>query len=173
MQGKFRVVGVGGTFDELHKGHRVLLKKAFELGDFVLIGLCTDEFAEKLRKNHEIASYEDRLNELKHFLESQGLLEKARIIPLSDAYGPTVTNSQIEALVVSEETEPVARIINAIRKENGLRPLEVFVIKMVPAENHTPISSTRIRHGEIDREGRLLKKQTAGFLKMTGSSSQI
>ena len=47
---KFETVVVGGTFDEFHKGHRVLLTKAFEIGKRVLIGLCTDEFVKKLRK---------------------------------------------------------------------------------------------------------------------------
>ncbi|MEM2673784.1 MAG: adenylyltransferase/cytidyltransferase family protein, partial [Candidatus Bathyarchaeia archaeon] len=40
---RFRVVAVGGTFDELHKGHKTLLMTAFEHGENVLIGLCTDE----------------------------------------------------------------------------------------------------------------------------------
>ena len=159
MKRKFRVVGVGGTFDELHKGHRVLLEKAFEVGDLVWIGLSTDEFARKLQKNHEISSYESRLNELKSFLVKKGLLSKAKITPLEDPYGPAVTSREIEAIVVSSETEVGARKINLLRMKRGLPPLEVIVIDMVPAENHVPISTTRIRRGEIDREGYLLKRR--------------
>ena len=78
---KFRKVAVGGTFDELHKGHKVLLMKAFEISERVLIGLCTDEFARKLGKPHLTAPYAERLKELKAFLSGLGLMEKAEIIP--------------------------------------------------------------------------------------------
>jgi pantetheine-phosphate adenylyltransferase len=155
---KFNVVGLGGTFDELHKGHRALLLKAFAVGTHVQIGLCTDEFARKLRKNHEIASYEERLRELKDFLQNMGFLDRAEIIPIADSYGTAVTDRNIEAIVVSRETEPVAHKINVKRKEKGLPVLDIIVIGMVPAENHVAISTTRIRKGEIDREGRLLEK---------------
>ncbi|MEM2110667.1 MAG: phosphopantetheine adenylyltransferase [Candidatus Bathyarchaeia archaeon] len=155
---QFNVVAVGGTFDELHKGHRALLMKAFESGDSVWIGLCTDEFAKKIRKNHEIAPYDVRLKELRRFLKDMRVLHRAKIIPLSDAFGPSVTSEAIKSIVVSRETEPRACELNTIRKRNGLPPLDVIVIDMVLAQNHIPISTTRIRHGEIDREGRLLKK---------------
>lgn len=158
MKRRFRVVGVGGTFDELHRGHRALLEKAFEIGDLVWIGLSTDEFAQKLRKEHKIAHYQDRMEELKRFLEERGLSSRAKITPLGDPYGPAATSREIEAIVVSRETEPAARRINLLRRKNRLRPLEVIVIDMVPAENHVPISTTRIRQGEIDREGRLLRE---------------
>jgi pantetheine-phosphate adenylyltransferase len=153
---KFNVVGLGGTFDELHKGHRALLLKAFAVGTHVQIGLCTDEFAQKLRKNHEIASYEERLRELKDFLQNMSFSDRAEIIPIADSYGTAVTDRNLEAIVVSRETEPVAHKINEKRIEKELSPLKIIVIDMVPAENHVSISSTRIRHGEIDREGRLL-----------------
>jgi pantetheine-phosphate adenylyltransferase len=154
---RFSIVGLGGTFDELHKGHRALLRKAFAVGTHVQIGLCIDEFARKLTKNHEIASYEDRLKELKELLQDMGFLDRAEIIPLADPYGPAVTDGKIEAIVVSRETEHVAHVINAKRQEKGLPALEIIVIDMVPAENHVAISTTRIRNGKIDREGRLLK----------------
>jgi pantetheine-phosphate adenylyltransferase len=154
---KFDAVAVGGTFDEFHKGHRALLMKAFEVGNHVLIGLCTDEFAKELRKPHEVAAYEERLKELKEFLEKLGVLDRAEIIPLHDPYGPTLSNSNLDAIVVSEETEPRAHEINEKRMAKGLPPLNIIVIRMVPAENHVSISTTRIRRKEIDREGHLLK----------------
>jgi len=156
MHKKFKVVAVGGTFDEFHKGHRALLSKAFEVGKSVLIGLCTNEFVKRMRKPHPVDCYEKRLRELKEFLKSQGWLERAKIIPLNDRYGVTLSGGCIEALVVSRETEPTALEINEKRKAKGLPPLEIVVIDMVPSENHVPISTTRIRRGEIDREGRLL-----------------
>lgn len=156
----FRVVGVGGTFDELHKGHKALLRAAFNCGERVIIGLTTDRFARSLRKNHEIAPYEVRLRNLMRFLEEMGVSERARVIPLDDPYGPAASSQELEAIVVSRETEPKAREINVIRRERGLRPLEIIVIDMVLAEDSIPISTTRIKRGEIDHEGRLLRRET-------------
>ena len=149
-------MAVGGTFDEFHKGHRALLIKAFELGEQVLIGLCSDEFVKKLDKPHVTAPYEQRLEELKNFLREHDFLERAKIVPLNDVYGVTLSKGCVEALVVSKETELTAFKINEKRKELGLRPLDVTIIEMVPSENHAPISTTRIYRREIDREGHLL-----------------
>jgi len=154
---KFDLVAVGGTFDEFHKGHRALLTKAFEVGNHVLVGLCADEFAKELRKPHEVATYEERLKELKEFLKKLGVLDRAEIVPLHDPYGITLSNTSLNAIVVSKETEPRAHEINRKRVAKGLPSLNVVVIRMVPAENHVSISTTRIRRKEIDREGYLLK----------------
>jgi pantetheine-phosphate adenylyltransferase len=153
------MVAVGGTFDELHKGHRALLLKAFEVGEKVLVGLSSDEFAKNLgrEKNHAIACYDKRLAELKEFLKRHNFLERAEIIPLHDAYGVTLSQEGLDALVVSRETEYMAQEINKKREKKSLAPLNIVVIELVPAENYVPISTTRIRRGEIDREGHLLK----------------
>jgi len=156
MEKKFETVAVGGTFDLFHSGHLALLIKSFEVGNRVLIGLCSDDFLKKLRKPHRIASYAQRLEELKSFLRQNGLLERAEITPLNDAYGVTLSDERIDAIVVSEETEPRARIINEKRKSLGMPPLPIVTVKMVLSEDHYPISSTRIWFEEIDREGHLL-----------------
>jgi len=157
MKRKFSTVLVGGTFDEFHRGHRALIKKAYESGERVLLGLSSDQLTRELRKNHRIATYEERLEELRKFLKSEGVLDRVKIVPLDTPYGITLSTTIADALVVSEETEPVGKEINKKRKASGIAPLKLVVIRMVPAEDCVPISSTRIRHGEIDREGHLTR----------------
>jgi pantetheine-phosphate adenylyltransferase len=156
MERRFETVAVGGTFDLFHSGHRALLMKAFEVGNRVLIGLCSDDFVKKMRKPHGIASYAKRLEELKNLLLKKGLLDRAEIMPLDDAYGITLSDKRIDAIVVSEETEPRAHKINEKRKSMGMAPLPIVIVSMVLSEDHYPISSTRIWFEEIDREGHLL-----------------
>jgi pantetheine-phosphate adenylyltransferase len=158
MQMKLGVVAVGGTFDELHKGHRTLLLRAFDIGEQVKIGLCSDGFVKKMSKPHVTASYDERLKELEALLRQKGLYARAQIFRIDDPYGVTLSDRSIEAIIVSRETESTALLINKKRKELGLPPLRVVVIDMVPSDNHVPISTTRIRCGEIDREGHLLKE---------------
>ncbi|MGL4688208.1 MAG: glycerol-3-phosphate cytidylyltransferase [Fusobacteriaceae bacterium] len=48
-----------GTFDLLHWGHINLLKRAKELGDYLIVALSTDEFNE-LKHKESYHSYEER-----------------------------------------------------------------------------------------------------------------
>lgn len=55
-----------GTFDLLHYGHINLLKRAKELGDYLVVGLSTDEFNLNEKNKKCYFSYEQR----KQLLES-------------------------------------------------------------------------------------------------------
>jgi pantetheine-phosphate adenylyltransferase len=154
---KFKKVAVGGTFDELHRGHKALINRAFEAGETVLIGLSSDAFVAKMGKPHNTASYEERRKELQAFLRGSSFAKEFEIVPLDDPFGSTISSEGLEALIVSQETLPTAIIINEKRERAGFAPLAIITVGMIPAENYKPISTTRIRSGEIDRNGHIIK----------------
>ena len=49
-----------GTFDLLHYGHINLLRRARELGDYLVVGLSTDEFNWNEKRKKCYFSYEER-----------------------------------------------------------------------------------------------------------------
>ena len=49
-----------GTFDLLHYGHINLLKRAKELGDYLIVALSTDEFNLKEKNKQSYFNYEQR-----------------------------------------------------------------------------------------------------------------
>ncbi len=153
----FRGVALGGTFDFIHEGHVALLSKAFEIGDQVIIGLSTDEFA-KRRGKTTVHGYSERMEKLRRFLQRHydGMFE---IRALSDYFGPVILEEKIDAIVVSEETAQRGREVNQLRRKRGLPELKVVVVGLVLAEDGDRISTERIRKGEIDEQGHLLGKK--------------
>ncbi|MDD3754800.1 MAG: phosphopantetheine adenylyltransferase [Methanobacterium sp.] len=149
---KYGKVAVGGTFDKFHEGHRLLIEKAFQIGENVLIGVTSDEFG---GLKGEIEPCDVRMSNLNLLLKDRSNYYLAR---LEEHYGPTVDDPTIDAIVVSPETEPTAQKINQIRHNKGMNSLEIITIGMVLAQDGKPISSSRIRRGEIDPNGKIIKE---------------
>ena len=146
-------IAVGGTFDPLHAGHKALLAKAAELsrGGELLVGLTSNEMVRN--KSHDVADYRQRFEDVLDFIRSQGI--EPIIVRLDDPYGPTI-HENFDQIVVSPETHPIALKINSIRRKNGLEPLKIVLVDYILAEDGLPISSTRIKKGEIDASGHVL-----------------
>ncbi len=144
---RFRVAALGGTFDHLHDGHRLLIETAFKVAERVLIGLTMDELLETKEHKEHIQSYETRQETLIQFVSSITNPDNLLITPLRDPYGPTTTNKEIEVLVLSAEPKviPNANKINEIRRENGLPPLVFVIIPLLTDESGQKISSSMIR----------------------------
>jgi pantetheine-phosphate adenylyltransferase len=155
---RFKTLALGGTFDILHKGHEKTLMEAFSLSEKVLIGLSTDSLIKSMGKRHEVNPYEKRKRVLENFLHERGLDGRFEIIPINHRWGVAHELKNLDAIMVSKETYPIALEINKVRRQKGLKKLEIVVLEKLLAENGKPISSTRIRAGEIDREGHVLKK---------------
>jgi pantetheine-phosphate adenylyltransferase len=153
-------VMVGGTFDPLHDGHKRLLDRSFDLAGpdgHVVIGLTTDTFAS--RKVHPIHPFAARKAELEAYIARKGNPSSWMIEPLNDRFGSAI-ESDFDAIVVSEETLPVAVEINKERRNQGKRKVDIHQISCVLAEDGRWISSTRIYRGEIDIHGHMLSGKT-------------
>jgi pantetheine-phosphate adenylyltransferase len=158
MKEKYDLVATGGTFDVIHVGHLALLSKAFEVGKKVIIGVSSDAFVSIAKANNKLNhNYEERVSNLKEKIEEKFGNVTYEISKLDDVYGPTVIYGHVEAIVSSTETAVNGHLINEIRSRNGLKPLNIISVNMIRAEDGYPISSTRIRKGEIDSSGKLLK----------------
>ncbi len=155
MGKKYKKVVVGGTFDRLHLGHKALLRKAFEVGEYVYVGLTSDEMIREKPHADKILPYEIRLKDLIKFFEVNGY-SNYRIIKINTAIGFAGDMKSLEAIVVSEETYKGALIVNRARKEKGLKPLEIVTIGLVRSSLGAKISSSLIRAGLIDPFGRPL-----------------
>jgi pantetheine-phosphate adenylyltransferase len=156
---KLNLVATGGTFDYIHIGHIKLLSTAFEISDHVIIGLTSDRFVKRYKLTSNIKNnYLRRLFNLKKYISLNFKDANYTILKLEDEFGPVISSSQIQAIIVSEETLVKVKQINKIRISNCLEPLRVIVVEIAKSSDGKPISSTRIRNGEIDEKGQILKK---------------
>ncbi len=152
---KFSLIAMGGTFDIIHRGHLTLLENAFEISDKVLIGLTSDEFVQKKGKT-PIHKYDERLKNLISIIFHKFPNTNFEISQLNNDFGPAVLEKDVQALIVSDETNDQGNVLNKLRTERNLPPVEVIVVPMFLAKDGVRISSTRIKNSEIDSDGNLL-----------------
>ncbi|KAJ3180640.1 hypothetical protein HDU87_001753 [Geranomyces variabilis] len=150
-------VAMGGTFDHLHGGHKILLTAAVWLTRQRLVCGVMDLDPPRLAKKKGakyIESLDTRIDAVKRFLN---LIRREQlqydIVPIADEYGPTRTDPNIQAIIGSLETKRGCEAVNTLRAENGLCALDVFTIdvissssaKVQPSAMEDKISSTAIR----------------------------
>ncbi|MHA1671367.1 MAG: pantetheine-phosphate adenylyltransferase [Promethearchaeota archaeon] len=139
-------VGMGGTFDHLHDGHKSLILTGLSLSEKVVIGLASDNLLTKKKFRSKIESYHERLEKLTLYISEISQSSKVEIIKLEDPYGPPINEEDYEGIIVSQETYEGALKINQIREEKGFKPLIIVVIPLIQdKKKKNKISSTSIR----------------------------
>ena len=76
------------------------------------------------------------MSAVKDFLEDVDPSLTYEVVPISDMYGPTKDDPNMDLLVVSEETIRGGAKVNEIRLQRGLPKLDVHVVKIMQDQNH-------------------------------------
>lgn len=198
------IVAVGGTFDHIHAGHKLLLTATALLlqptivpsapDRRLIVGITGDELLKNKKYAEYLNSWKKRQEDVVDFLLSilcfncpllvgdvkivhrdepgpngRAVLTKVQkcsvvieCVEIQDPFGPTITDGDISALVVSRETRSGGQAVNEKRAEHNWRALEVFEVDVIDAldvdgdaggteDFSSKISSTEIRRQKAEK----------------------
>lgn len=123
---------VGGTFSLLHEGHKLLLRTAAEYSCSLLVGVTSDAYA-SVHKTHPVEPFSARVEAVLGFLNEVDPKLGVSVVEISDAYGPSVEDSEADCIFVSEETIYGAFLVNLARRIRGLSPLRIYSVEILTA----------------------------------------
>ncbi|XP_022196494.1 bifunctional coenzyme A synthase [Nilaparvata lugens] len=129
-------VVLGGTFDRLHTGHKILLSEAvLHCQKKITVGVTDSEMLKTKKLWELIEPTEVRIKNVREFLQEIEPRLEYEVVSISDMYGPTKDDPTFEMIVVSAETVRGSAKVNEVRVQNGLNQLEVHSVPLLP-ENH-------------------------------------
>uniref|UniRef100_A0A1I8BPU6 CTP_transf_like domain-containing protein n=1 Tax=Meloidogyne hapla TaxID=6305 RepID=A0A1I8BPU6_MELHA len=145
-------VVLGGAFDKLHNGHKLLLSEAVLLSKKITCGVTDGDMIKKKILYELMDPVKSRCAQVENFVNDISESVKCITVPIYDAYGPSIEDNGYQAIIVSDETLIGGEAVNTKRKEKGLTPLKIHIIKLLGNEqlndqilNETKLSSSAKR----------------------------
>ncbi|KAK9480938.1 hypothetical protein V1514DRAFT_62180 [Lipomyces japonicus] len=165
-EGSYEVVAVGGTFDHLHDGHKILLSMCgFLASKSLIIGVTGPSLLQNKKYKEYLQSYDDRSQRVIAFVNYIYPAIYASTHEINDIYGQAVTIDAIDALVVSAETKKGGLAVNLERLKRNMSPLSIWQIGVVngDAENNWAgkLSSTDLRKQDYLQDEKLKQEKEA------------
>lgn len=142
---RHRVVALGGTFDHLHVGHKILLSMASLVAiERLIVGVTDDSMLSKKSNPHllettgeRIAAVDDFVQMFRSNMQQPGL--QRSVVELQDVCGPAGSEADLQAMILTDETVSGGDTIDKTRQERGLATLERHVIGVVGAGGETDV----------------------------------
>jgi len=142
---------IAGTFDHLHKGHQKLLTTALKSAKAISCGLTSNNLTKNKSLSSLIQPSQTRLQALNHFFSDYP--NSINIFPLTHPLRPAITSAKFDSIIASTTTQTTVNQINQLRLKNHLKPLKPIIIDLIKSSDNQSLSSTRIRQGQINRQG--------------------
>jgi phosphopantetheine adenylyltransferase len=174
-------VAVGGTFDHLHIGHKLLLTMVVFTVDrpstteenkaVITIGITAEDLLKNKKYAEFLEDWHERYQSVHKFLHGiisfdpandhpesiseirnpgpnghavlvrypSGLL--IRYVEIWDPFGPTITDEDIDALIISAETRAGGKAVNQKRREMSWKELDVFEVDVLDTDEQVEASA--------------------------------
>jgi phosphopantetheine adenylyltransferase len=148
---------MGGTFDRLHLGHKLLLSvAALSTRSRLVCGVTHSELLAAKDLSEFLEPHAFRTAVVEEWLRSVKPSLTYDLPPINDPYGPSVVDPNLQAIIVSEETAAGGQACSDKRETNGLGPIVVVPIALVdsaeaidPGAKDEKLSSSDLRHSEL------------------------
>jgi phosphopantetheine adenylyltransferase len=139
-------VALGGTFDRLHVGHKLLLTTSLlSTKTRLRVGVTGPELLKKKKFAELLQPFNVRCETVLEFLKKQRSDLQFDVVELTEPTGGTTTIEDVTAMVCSPETLPTIDGINKARAEKGFSPVVPVLIPYVGGNETTRVSSTQLR----------------------------
>jgi len=129
-------VVLGGTFDRLHAGHKILMTTALlRCTQRLTVGVTGQEMLKNKTLPELITPVEDRIEGVKEFVKKVRDGVQCNAVEIQNPYGPAIELPELECIVGSQETEKGCVAINTKRTEAGMKELDIHLIELVQDMN--------------------------------------
>lgn len=129
-------VVLGGTFDRIHPGHKILLSSALmRCSNSLTVGVTGPTMLASKTLSELILPVEDRVEGVVQFLNQVDNSVEYKVVEITDPFGPSIVDPLLECIVGSQETERGCKAVNQKRKERNLAELDIHLISLVKDNN--------------------------------------
>ena len=120
------------------------------------IGICSDEMIKKKSPKFLLESSNERLNNMKKFIEKNGLNNNQNVFYkiITDSIDFAGIDKNLECLVLTEETFKGGEIVNEIRMKNNINKIKLICLNVINNNNdneNNKVSSSFIRNEILNK----------------------